>query len=205
MTAANVALAGHSGWRRLVGSDQESCTNRIQLDRTRTAGDLRSPAGDLIACRTLEAVLDQFRIEALDLLKMDIEGSEYETLLSTPPRVLRRIKRINLEYHEVAAHLGYSKEQLFDHLAGAGHVPISMVEDEFRTGIVLFERAGCGRSTVTPSGPSKRTLSCPSRKTTPTGPGPSPRSGETAGSEADGLAMGRRSVTMRSGSRVTVE
>ena len=205
VVAANLALAGDSGRRRLIGGEGESCTNRIQFDRTRSAVDLQSDAGELASCRTLEAALDQFRIDALDLLKMDIEGSEYETLLSTPPSVLRRIKKINLEYHEVAAHLGYSKEQLFAHLAEAGHVPVRAVEDEFRTGLVLFERGGRDRCTVTPSGPSKRTLSSPSPNTRPAGPGPSPGRGETTGREAEGLSMGRRSVTMRRGSRATVE
>src|SRR5206468_7881503 len=36
--------------------------------------------------------------------------SEHETLLATPLPVLRRIRKINLEYHEVPAHLGRSEE-----------------------------------------------------------------------------------------------
>ena len=31
---------------------------------------------------------------------MDIEGSEYEVLLSTPPAAFARIRRVNLEYHK---------------------------------------------------------------------------------------------------------
>lgn len=142
VVAAKVALAGRSGWRELLGSESDSCNKKIRLDRDRSASDLPAQGTQLTACRTLEAVLDEFEIGALDLLKMDIEGSEYETLLATPPSVLRRIRKINLEYHEVAAHLGYSKEQLFAHLAKAGHVPVRVIEDEFRTGVVLFRQAG---------------------------------------------------------------
>ena len=141
----NVALAGESGRRLLVGSDTESCSNRIDLDRSRSAGIHPQPI-DLVECRTLEAALDRFGIDTLDLLKMDIEGSEYETLLATPPAVLRRIRTINLEYHEVAAHLGHSREQLFAHLAEGGLVPIHVIEDEHRTGIALFKQSARGRN-----------------------------------------------------------
>ena len=135
----NVALAGECGWRQLVGSEKESCNNKIQLDQTQSAAAVASQRAPLAVCRTLEAALEDFGIDYLDLLKMDIEGSEYETLLATPPSVLRRIKKINLEYHEVPAHLGYSKGQLFAHLREAGHVPDIVVEDEFRTGVALFK------------------------------------------------------------------
>lgn len=141
----NLALAGECGWRQLVGNEGESCANKIQLDKTISSIDAPSHKVPLATCRTLEAVLEDLRIDTLDLLKMDIEGSEYETLLATPPSVLRRIKKINLEYHEVPAHLGYSKEQLFAHLREAGHVADIVVEDEFHTGVALFRRAGTGR------------------------------------------------------------
>ena len=47
-----------------------------------------------------------------------IEGSEYETLLATPPPVLARIGRIALEYHGDSA--PYTKDQLFEHLHRSG-------------------------------------------------------------------------------------
>jgi FkbM family methyltransferase len=142
IVAAPLALAGECGWREMLGSDKDSCKNRLQLDRERPASDRRPQDVALTAGRTLEAVMDQFKIGALDLLKLDIEGSEYETLLSTPLPVLRRIGKINLEYHEVPAHLGYSKRQLFAYLAEAGHAPISVIEDRYRTGVALFKRSG---------------------------------------------------------------
>jgi len=48
---------------------------------------------------TLEDVLEENSIEKVDLLKMDCEGCEYDALLNTPFRVLRRIRRISLEWH----------------------------------------------------------------------------------------------------------
>lgn len=38
-------------------------------------------------------------IESCDLLKMDIEGAEYQVLYGTPPEVLQRVKAIVMEYH----------------------------------------------------------------------------------------------------------
>jgi len=142
VVAAQVALAGQSGWRQMLGSDKDSCKNRLLLERARSCADDRSPGAVLAPCRTLEAIMDEFKIGTLDLLKMDIEGSEHETLLATPLPVLRRIRKINLEYHEVPAHLGHSRERLFAHLAAAGHAPVRVIEDEFRTGVALFTRAG---------------------------------------------------------------
>lgn len=60
--------------------------------------------------KTIESMLEENHLPYVDLLKMDIEGSEYEVLLSTPPRMLARIDRIAmrksrplLSYNEVVA------------------------------------------------------------------------------------------------------
>jgi len=36
----------------------------------------------------------------IDLLKMDIEGSEYEVLFSAGPDLFRRVRRLNIERHD---------------------------------------------------------------------------------------------------------
>ena len=74
-----------------------------------------------------------------DMLKMDIEGSEWSVLLSTSPAVLKRIRYIQLEYHEVAARFGYTPERLFSHLANAGHRLTFRSEDQYHTGMAIFE------------------------------------------------------------------
>jgi FkbM family methyltransferase len=56
----------------------------------------------------------------IDLLKMDIEGSEFEVLLHTPYETLRRFRRINLEHHEPPAGSSYTKAGLISHLQKAG-------------------------------------------------------------------------------------
>lgn len=93
-----------------------------------------------VPCVTLAECLKRFDLGTLDMLKMDIEGSEWSVLLSSSPAVLRRIRYIQLEYHEVAARFGYTPERLFSHLAAAGHRLTLRIEDRYRTGIACFER-----------------------------------------------------------------
>lgn len=75
-------------------------------------------SGTAVSGKTLEAILRENNLSRVDLMKIDIEGSEYEVLLSTPPEVLKRITRIALEYHGDSA--PYSKQQLFNHIFSAG-------------------------------------------------------------------------------------
>jgi len=56
----------------------------------------------------------------IDLLKMDIEGSEFEVLLHTPYETLRRFRRINVEHHESPPDSSYTKAELISHLEKAG-------------------------------------------------------------------------------------
>jgi FkbM family methyltransferase len=58
--------------------------------------------------------------ERIDLLKMDIEGSEFEVLLHTPHTTLQRFRRINVEHHEPPAGTSYSKTGLIAHLEQTG-------------------------------------------------------------------------------------
>jgi len=53
----------------------------------------------------------------IDLLKMDIEGSEYEVLLAASSRDLDRVRRINLEYHQKP---GFTKRDILEHLGQCG-------------------------------------------------------------------------------------
>jgi hypothetical protein len=94
-----------------------------------------------VACSTLADFLDEQRLDKLDLLKMDVEGSEWEILFSTPPSVLKTVRNIVLEYHEVHERFGFKPEQLFDHLASAGHKVTYRNEDRNRTGIAFLSQS----------------------------------------------------------------
>src|SRR5437899_1892859 len=91
-----VGLAAASG-HRLIRSAGDS------PDRQLVRSETPDPSEQTITvqCIDLAECLRLHGLDDLDLLKMDIEGSEWEVLLSTPPEVLARIRHIQLEYHEV--------------------------------------------------------------------------------------------------------
>lgn len=64
---------------------------------------------------TLASLLDQFDLENVDLLKVDIEGSEYAMVESCPREVLRRCRTIAMEYHDARR-----RQSLWDRLQQAG-------------------------------------------------------------------------------------
>jgi FkbM family methyltransferase len=92
-----------------------------------------------IECETLASFFDLNKIKTIDLLKMDIEGAEYEVLQSTSHSVLGRVAAILLEYHDVGP--SQSISVLLDHLAEAGHHVVTRSEDAFGTGVIFLRRA----------------------------------------------------------------
>jgi FkbM family methyltransferase len=102
---------------------------------------------------TLADLIDRYELRQIDLLKMDIEGSEWEVLHSTPASVLRCIRRIQFEYHEVHARFGYSKPALFAYLRSAGYRLTHCHEDKHGTGIAIVEQDGLTHtSSAVPAG-----------------------------------------------------
>jgi hypothetical protein len=101
-----------SGQRRLLsGPDDE------------TAPDTR------VSCRTLTWLLEEHGLQKVDLAKIDIEGSEFESLLATPPEILRRIQRISLELHNNTTAKGYRTEDLLGHLRNSNFEVTQMATD----------------------------------------------------------------------------
>jgi len=111
VTCLNYAATGASGVRLMPNG-------QVPSQRRALASAASVTPGTGVMGKTIESILEENHLPHVDLLKMDIEGSEYEVLLSTPQRVLSRIGRIALEYHGDSA--PYSKQQLFSHLGQAG-------------------------------------------------------------------------------------
>jgi FkbM family methyltransferase len=64
---------------------------------------------------SLERVL-QAVASPVNLLKMDIEGMEYDVLFSCPPEQLEKIERIALEYHEDVVRTSHRVPELIEFL-----------------------------------------------------------------------------------------
>lgn len=134
--AVQAALALRSGTRAMSPEAESQRRSLIAADLdTEQAGGIPVPS------ITLAALIDRYNLAQIDLLKMDIEGSEWEVLHSTPASTFRRIRRIEFEYHEVHSRFGYSKDALFDYLRSAGYGLTHCREDEQKTGIAIVEQS----------------------------------------------------------------
>ena len=93
-----------------------------------------------VPCCTLESILERCGLDRIDMAKVDIEGSEYEVLLATPPATLRRISRLDLEVHNNTTAQGYTPDVLFQHLKTGGLVLSSLETDAKGFSQARFER-----------------------------------------------------------------
>ncbi len=108
------------------------------------AGSISSQASDRENCCctvktiTISGIMQQFGIRNIDMLKIDIEGSEFPLLDQTSPVTLKSIGQITVEFHDFIP--DYHGKGLFEHtrrrleLLGFICLPMS-----FRThGDILF-------------------------------------------------------------------
>jgi FkbM family methyltransferase len=56
-----------------------------------------------VPCITLTDIINQHKLENIDILKIDCEGSEYDIIYNTDPDLIRKAKIIALEVHDVDA------------------------------------------------------------------------------------------------------
>jgi len=112
VTCVQAALAGVAEVRAMEVGQPKSQARRVLPNSPN--GNNKSP----VLTATLAQVLEEHGFNSVDLLKMDIEGGEFETLLSTPEEVLRRVDSVSLEYHPDVE--GYTPAQLLHHLEQVG-------------------------------------------------------------------------------------
>jgi FkbM family methyltransferase len=92
-----------------------------------------------VSCITFQDVLEEverlYNSRTIDLLKIDIEGAEYELFDHVPLELLSQVQEVQMEYH-----FGGSKKALFDKLESADLICIVdyvLTED---SGIAHFKR-----------------------------------------------------------------
>ncbi len=134
VTCIQCALGGMAELRMVKVGLAKSQARRV-LAYDPGAGAAVAP----VQTKTLTQVFDEHQIASLDLLKMDIEGGEYETLLSTPVAVLKRIQRIALEYHADVP--GYTTGQLLEYLREAGFEVKKDMHNSEGYGVALLENS----------------------------------------------------------------
>lgn len=95
-------------------SEDASASQMHHVSREHTVHAVPVPAV------SLGAFLARIAEPTIDFLKMDIEGSEYDVLLSAPATELARIRRISVEYHQPPAPGVHTKGDLMQHLSACG-------------------------------------------------------------------------------------
>jgi FkbM family methyltransferase len=149
MIEANPALAG--GLAR-AGAATITCaalsardgSARLQLAENLESSSLQinveNPGENSVEIKTisLATFIQQLCSDRIDLLKMDIEGAEFDVIATTPDTVLRRIGQLTVEFHDFQSR--FKGRQLFEtarkKLQSLGFACIVM---SFRThGDVLF-------------------------------------------------------------------
>lgn len=147
VTVLNCALSSAAEVKAMDSADCiPSQYRRIYSPALRTLNSShRGPAGTeqddygiFVRTETLSYILDCTGIESADLLKMNIHGSEYDVLLSTPPEVLQRCRRIAVQYHELPAEMCMGKEQLFEHLRAIGFRLLQDDDTHRGAGLAMF-------------------------------------------------------------------
>lgn len=83
---------------------------------------------------TLQAIIEEHHLKHIDFLKLDCEGSEGEILASTPITLLRKIRKIALEFHDHLSPFYHTRLQGFLEAAGLttrlrwdGHSPLGYI------------------------------------------------------------------------------
>lgn len=150
VTVLNCAVAAQPGPAKMDSAEGiPSVYRRIQSESAASLnlnpGHRRIDAnsanpGVPILKRTLGDALEAAGVEEVDLMKMNIHGSEYEVLLGTPPSVMRRIRKIAVQYHEGPASSGMVKGSLFTHLGELGFRLVSDRDTRRGSGLAVLSQ-----------------------------------------------------------------
>ena len=67
----------------------------------------------------LHEIFVRNKLKKIDVLKIDVEGAEYDILLNARPSDMRKIRTITMEYHDFLDH-GHNKKELISFLRSNG-------------------------------------------------------------------------------------
>ena len=112
ITCFKEAIDNTTGMKTFYLSQAEYAHSLEKSADSRHAGEIS------VATTTIERIMQDNHIKRLDLLKLDIEGTEYSVLRNLPLELYPRIKNIVLEIHD---HPSEKKEDLVRFLAEHGY------------------------------------------------------------------------------------
>jgi len=146
VTVLNCAIAAEKGWGEMDSAQGiPSQYRRVHSEETaslntrhRGLAALQKGPGVPVENKTLADVLEAAAVDNVDLLKMNIHGNEYAVLMKTPAEVLRRFRRIAVQYHELPLAAKMGKAQLFSNLGNSGFRLVSDRDTHRGSGLVVF-------------------------------------------------------------------
>jgi FkbM family methyltransferase len=150
VTVLNCAIAPDKGWGEMDSAEGiPSVYRRIHSEGTaalnsrhRGVAALDQLAGIPVQKRTLAEIFELIDASYVDLMKMNIHGSEYAVLLNTPTNVLLHFRRIAVQYHELPAAANIGKTQLFSNLGKSGFHLISDQDTGKGSGLAVLSIQG---------------------------------------------------------------
>lgn len=117
VSARQAAVSDNTGIAKMTVGNLPSQMARI-VDESGDGALHDVPTLSLADC------LEASGFASIDLLKIDIEGSEFRVLETAPPECLERVRRISVEYHCPLAEPRGSWQQLVRYLDRAGFKPL---------------------------------------------------------------------------------
>src|SRR5882724_5056521 len=137
--AFQCAVASNTGQRDLAVTE-ESLGNSFHI--------VQSDAGRAtVDCTTLTDIIASQKLEAIDLLKMNCEGTEYEILEGCSAADLSRIANIRLEYHNLDAQ-GRTGESLSKLLQARGYRIVRFTRYLKASGFIWAARTWIGMELI---------------------------------------------------------
>jgi len=126
-----------SQYRRIYSPE----TTALNAAHRGPAGAAQTDDGVPVRAETLADLLEIAGVAEVDLLKMNIHGSEYDVLLHTDPQVLQRCRQIAVQYHEMPAEMHLGKEQIIERLQSLGFRLIADDDTHRGSGLAVFSQA----------------------------------------------------------------
>lgn len=90
----NIAISNKNGWSKLYLSDHDSHNLLFKRNNNRKFSKYRT-----VKTFKLSKFLEKYKVNKVDFLKIDCEGSEGDIFASTGQSEWKNIKKISIEYH----------------------------------------------------------------------------------------------------------
>lgn len=135
------AIAAHDGEAVFAIDDNPEASRLVGRH------PLGTVSGQIVQTRSLSSLLEEYQTAEVELLKLDIEGAEYDVLHKAPQEVLARFKQISVEFHPFNAREPSDRALINDVIDKMKWHGFEAVKCSFRGfGDVLFVNGRCHKN-----------------------------------------------------------